>query len=410
MNLENASFYNFIIVGAGPAGLTAGIVAARNGFSTIILEKGKIAGPKPRGEGMAHMPIVDEILGKDFLPSIGLKSNGGRVWHSPGDLKSSTTYRDYPHYFFEWRTFIDRFVEVAYELKVPVLLNSEVVEPIERNNITLGVKYRNKEGNVKEIYGNAILDCSGYEGVIGKKYGISYNEMNCPIIKCLISNANYDLEAHPDLEFFFIGNGDLDYSPNFPPSVAYFFPLDNKKAEVGLMLRMAQVPNMKTVKIPNENEIMKVWDYIKASYPSFSEFFKGANIDFEEPTQLPNAKMAETFVPNPGVVLIGDSAGFINPFGSSGLYYSMEMANSWVNIISEKLKDTNIDIKYSEFLWNTENINKFESKFENFEVFKQVKHMYNLIGAFEYKIFNRLRTAEKINKKWDYIVSLLKQA
>ncbi|MHA2429991.1 MAG: FAD-dependent oxidoreductase [Promethearchaeota archaeon] len=410
MNLENTSFYNFIIVGAGPAGLTAGIVAARKGFSAIILEKGKIAGPKPRGEGMSHMPIVDEILGKDFLPSIGLKSNGGRVWHSPGDLKSSTTYRDYPHYFFEWRIFIDRFVDVANELEVSILLNSEVIEPIERNNITIGVKYKDKEGNIKDIYGNAILDCSGYEGVIGKKYGISYNEMNCPIIKCLISNANYNLEEHPDLEYFFIGNGDLDYSPNFPPSVAYFFPLDKKKAEVGLMLRMGQVPNMKTVKVPNDNEIMKVWDYIKASYPSFSEFFKGANIDYEEPTLLPNVKMAETFVPNSGVVLIGDSAGFVNPFGSSGLYYSMEMANFWVNIISEKLKETNIDIKNSEILWDTENINEFNSKFESFEVFKQLQHMYNLIGAFEYKIFNRLRTAEKINKKWDYIGSLLKQA
>jgi hypothetical protein len=41
---------------------------------------------------------------------------------------------------------------------------------------------------------------------------------------------------------------------------------------------------------------------------------------------------------------------------------------------------------------------------------KQVKKYYSLIGAFEYKIFNRLRTADKINKKWDYIAALLKQA
>ena len=55
-NVQEAKkdFYNFVIIGAGPAGLTSGIVAARNGFNAIIIEKGERAGPKPRGEGMAH--------------------------------------------------------------------------------------------------------------------------------------------------------------------------------------------------------------------------------------------------------------------------------------------------------------------------------------------------------------------
>ena len=45
-----SDFYNFVIIGAGPAGLTSGIVAARHGFKAIIIEKGEMAGPKPRGE------------------------------------------------------------------------------------------------------------------------------------------------------------------------------------------------------------------------------------------------------------------------------------------------------------------------------------------------------------------------
>jgi len=410
MNTTNKDFYNFVIIGAGPAGLTAGIVAARKGYTAIVLEKGELAGPKPRGEGMGHYPIVDDILGKDYLPSIGLRSNGGRVWHSPGDVQTTTTYPDYPHYFFEWRKFIERFVEVATESKVKILLSSEVIEPLEKDNITVGVRYKNVDGDTTEIYGNAILDCSGYEGIIGRHYGTPYEIMNCPIVKCLISNANYTLEETPDLQFYFIGNGDLEYAPNFPQSVAYFFPLENKRAEVGLMLRMAQVPNMKTVIIPSDTEIMNVWDKIKQTYPGYSEYFKGANIDYEEPTKLPNAKMAEKIVPNPGVVLIGDSAGFVNPFGSSGLYYTMEMANLWINMIAEKLSKAIDDINYNKTLWNSDNISEFSNKFEASEVYKQVKHFYNLIGAFEYKIFNRLRTAEKINKKWDYISTLLEQA
>ena len=404
MASNNSSIFDFVIVGAGPAGLTASIVAAREGFKVVVIEKGEQAGPKPRGEGMGHYSIVDDILGKDFLPSIGFKSNGDRVWHSPGNLQITTTFREYPHYFFEWREFIDRFVEKAKEVGVDILLKSEVIEPIEKNGVCIGIKYKDKSSNINEIYGKAVLDCSGYTGVIGRYYGVPYDEeINCPIIKCLVSEANIEIEKTPGLQFFFIGNGDLNYSPNFPPSVAYVFPLENKRLEVGLMLRMAQVPQMKTVIVPDDKEILKVWDNLKKNYPGFSEFFKEAKIDYEEVTVLPNARMVKNFVPRPGVVLIGDSAGFVNPFGSSGLYYSMEMAKLWVtNIVTNLKKHENI--------WSAENIEDYKTAFENYDVYKEVKGLYNLIGAFEYKIFNRLRTAEKINKKWEYISSLLNQA
>ncbi len=400
-NQSEKDFYDFIIAGAGPAGLSAGIVAARKGHSVMILERGNVAGPKPRGEGMGYFPVVDEILGENFLPSIGIKSNGGRVWHSPNDEHNLTTFKDYPHYFFEWRKFIDRFVEVSNQEGVRMKFNCEVIDSIEDDGVCKGVRYQTN-GKVNEIRGKIILDCSGYEGVIGKQFGVPYELMRCPIVKCLISKANYTLENTPDLNFYFIGNGDLEYAPQFPPAVAYFFPLDGDRAEVGLMLRMAQVPNMKTVKIPNNNEIIKAWHKVKSSYPGFNEYFKGANIDYEEVTSLPNAKMAEKFVPHPGVVIIGDSAGFINPFGSSGLYYSMKMAKYWVQMLSEKLETVD--------LWNKQSIDDYQTRFEESELYQEVKGMYDLIGAFEYKIFNRLRTSEKINKKWDYIENLLKQA
>ncbi len=414
MDAENSSFYNFVIVGAGPAGLTAGITAARLGLTSIILEKGGLAGPKPRGESMTHMAIVDEILGDGYLPSIGFKSNGGMVWHSPNDLQITTTYRKEDHYFFEWRKFIDRFTEVAKELGVKMLFNSTVIEPIEKHGMTIGVEYKSTDGQIQEVLGNTVLDCSGFEGVISKRYGIDYTKMNCPIIKCLISNANFDIKENPDLEFFLIGNGDLSFSREFPPCVAYFFPLENRRAEVGLMLRMAQLPNMKTVMIPDNKEILRVWNEIKENYPGFNDFFKNCKIDYEEITSLPNAKIAEKFVPNPGVVILGDSAGFVNPFGSSGLYYSMEMAKIWVGMISQDLeallKLKKPEIELNENLWTSNKIESYMIKFEEHQVYKQVKHMYNLIGAFEYKIFNRLRTSDKINKKWDYIASLLNQA
>ena len=181
--------YDFIIVGAGPAGLTAGIVAARKGFTTLVIEKGDKAGPKPRGEGMGYFPVVDEILGENFLPSIGIKSSGGRVWHSPGDKQQFITYKEYTHYFFKWHEFIERFVGMLEKAGAKLILNSEVTESIEREGKCVGLKYLTT-GGIEEVYGKVIFDCSGYEGVLAKNYGIDYEQMRCPIMKCLISNAN----------------------------------------------------------------------------------------------------------------------------------------------------------------------------------------------------------------------------
>ena len=92
----------------------------------------------------------------------------------------------------------------------------------------------------------------------------------------------------------------------------------------------------------------------------------------------------------------------------------MKMANIWVTMIINELnklkKGGDVEPRFLNELWTSETIDKFTNDFKNTEIFKEIDHMYNLIGAFEYKIFNRLRTSEKINKKWDYISSLLKQA
>ena len=411
---KEIEFYNFVIVGGGPAGLTASIVAARNGFKAVVLEKSNVAGPKPRGEGISIYPLLDEILGKDFLQSIGFRSSVASTWHSPGDLQQTKTPRTRPHYFFKWRDYIDRLVDLARELGVVILLKSEVIEPIEKDNMCVGVKYKDENGKIQEIHGNAIFGCDGHESVIGKHYNIPYDtQINCPIVKCLVSNANIDINKTPNLQFYFIGNGDLEYAPSFPQCVVYVFPLGKKEIEVGLMLRLNRVHKMKkTVKIPSNSEIMEVWQNLKQDYPGFSDFFKGANIDYEELTALSNIRMVKNYIPTAGIILIGDSAGFVDPFGSSGLIYSMEAAKFWANILFTKINElsggkTEVT-NHLEELWSSENIEKYKKKWENNPIFKHIKKSYGLIGKFEWYIFKHLRTSERINKKWKLISRLLK--
>lgn len=61
------TFYDLVIIGAGPAGLTTAIYAAREGISTLILERGATGGQVGNTQMMENYPGFDEgISGAEF--------------------------------------------------------------------------------------------------------------------------------------------------------------------------------------------------------------------------------------------------------------------------------------------------------------------------------------------------------
>jgi len=410
----DSDFYNFVIAGAGPAGLAAGIAAARKGFKAVILEKGKTGGPRPRGEGIWPNPFLFNLLGEDFFNTECFNTDCGDVFHSPNDLKQVRILKKRTLCFFEWRAFINRLVEVAEESGVEIVCNTEVVKPvINDDKVCIGLEYKDKDGNSGQVYGNAIFACDGHKSTVGSYYNVPYDMMNCTMVKCMADNANIDISKTPDLQFYIIGNGDLPYALDFPQCVAYGFPIGGKKMELGLMLRMAHAHKMKTVKVPDNKMVMKVWEHLKQDYPGFSSYFKGADILHEEITGLSNTGLVDDFVPGKGVVLIGDSAGFIDPFGSSGLYSGMAMADFWITVLLEKMTQLtgkkDID-EHVAGLWSDENISSYKESFERTPIFKQIKGSYSLLGKFEWYIFKHLKTSDRINRWWKVISLLLKLA
>jgi thioredoxin reductase (NADPH) len=59
--------YDLIIVGGGPAGLTAGIYAVRFGLNTIILEKSEISGQIALADVVENYPGIPEISGLELM-------------------------------------------------------------------------------------------------------------------------------------------------------------------------------------------------------------------------------------------------------------------------------------------------------------------------------------------------------
>lgn len=410
MGIHSRNRYDLIIVGAGPAGLTAGIAAARNNITALVLEKGEVPGPMPRGEGIQRYPLLEELLGSDFFENDCHRMDGSLVFRSPGNARQARVQGKKDVYFFEWRRFMDRLADEAVHAGVELRCNTRVLGPLEgKGHTCTGVMYRTEDGAVHKVQGRAVLACDGHNSLIGKHYGVDYDALNCTMVKCIVDNAAIDSDRHPELQFHLIANGDLIYNPNFPPSVAYAFPLGGKRMELGLMLRMIQAERMShTVRDPGKSSVFSAWKRIKKEYPGFKDYFKGADIEYEYVTALSNARMVKDFIPVTGVVLIGDSAGFIDPFGSSGIYSGMAMARFWVDTLAAEINALPLDGGESDDgLWHPRKQAAYVKAFKKTSVYKRIKRSYGLIGKFEWYIFKHLRSAERINRRWPVISWLL---
>jgi len=66
------SFYDVIIIGGGPTGLTAAIYLAREGFETLVIERGALGGQAGMTQSMENFPGFDQgIPGSEFADRLG---------------------------------------------------------------------------------------------------------------------------------------------------------------------------------------------------------------------------------------------------------------------------------------------------------------------------------------------------
>lgn len=406
--------YDFIICGAGPVGLAAAIVAGRRGARTLVLEKGAKPGMDPRGESIINHPLIQELLGKDWLEKNALTSPSTRRFHSPNDRKSTVIDVYEPYYFFDWHNLISHMLKLAKQAGVEFKCNRSVIDLIEEAGCCRGVITGSaKVGkNKSETYfGNTVLNCMGHSDPFSKRFDIEREEIDCPTIKYLSRKAPaVRIKDHPDLQFYIIPPGVLKSYPQLPPAVAYVFPLKDGMMEGGLMLRMSSVRYHKNLEIPNKDKMLRIWDDITKTYPGFSDFFKDSKPSYQKLTMISNRKMVEDIIPhkNGGLILLGDTVGFSEANGSSGLFFGMAQAYFWVNLIldkkeGDKVKKNSVKNHISNGdadIWSADSVQLWMNEYREWDIYKYVRKSYHDITLAERIMFKTLGTDKRLNRMW----------
>lgn len=353
--------YDLVISGAGSGGLSLAIFRARKGQKVLVLEKQDRPGVFPRGETLRPDPIVQELLGKDFMDGISFNRTALRRYYSPLSRHSFSLEREHESYIFHWADLTRGLCEEAGKAGAEILFNQEVTAPIIRNGRCKGVSTRDG----REVFAKTVAGAEGYDSVLGRYCGVNYNRLNCPILKKICRGVEGD---YPGMEYFLLPPGTLEYAPDLPPAIAFIFPRGQGHAETGMIL-FSGLKTGKGRSSLSKTRLFEIFNRMGRTYPVFSDKVKNAQEDFRGISQIPMAGLHHPPSIVPGLLLMGDSIGLVEASGGCGIVATMKNADFIAGFLE----------KNASLEWDRNLMKKYNQGFAETEIYAHIRKKYNRV-------------------------------
>ena len=327
-----------IVVGAGPAGSAAAYHLAQRGLDVLVLEKSQVPRDKVCGDGLTPRAVKQLIeMGVDTSPqngwahNLGLRiiSGGHRLEMRWPDL---ATFPDYGM----TRTRRDFDLVLATQARsagARVIEGTTVSGPVrdDRTGRIVGVVARTSSGGDKgdEVVYRAplVVAADGNStrlAVASGRERLDNRPMGVAVRSYYRSPAYSDdpwLESHLEL-----WDGDT-----LLPGYAWVFGLGDGTVNVGLGILDSTAAAGKKL---DYRALMQRWvDQADPAY-GFSEETRTEPIRGAALPMAFNRKPAYA----DGLLLVGDSAGMVNPFNGEGIAYAMESGQMAAEVIAQAVK------------------------------------------------------------------------
>ena len=304
--------YDIVIVGAGPAGLSAAYTAAKNGVSVLVLERDDGVAHNIRTSGVSWIEEITKFgIAKEhynpirnyafFSPSNEVTINGDEPRCCVLNVRST-----YQHLAFE-----------AASVGAKIMVKANATNAIVSNNRISGVKVSTPKGEFS-INADLVIDASGFGTAIGRKAGFVSEWKRYGV------GAEYECYAeNVDDETWMLMVGS-QYSP---AGYAWAFPLGKNRIRIGVGIGR---PESSEEPLDRLNTILE-----KRPKP------------LDRMGKIEPVELHYGFIPNEGVrastvadgfMLVGDSAGQANPLVLEGIRYAIEFGRLAGEIGSKALQ------------------------------------------------------------------------
>ena len=332
--MKSSIEYDAVIVGGGPAGSTIATLLAMKNRRVLLLESEKF----PRyhiGESLVPglLPVLDELNVLDKVRAHGfVKKNGITfVWGKNSELwtirfdEKSPAAKKYGSTFQVIRSEFDNLLLRHAESKgVDVCEEHKVIDVIFEGDRCKGVKYKNSQGEVKEVRAHYTVDASGQAAVLGKYLDtVDYD----PKLKSVATWAYFNRVTPEAGE----RNGNI-LVESTPYGWLWAIPQHDGRTSVGWVAWATKYKELLGGSVATT--FAKVLD----SSSEARRRLQGAQQDSEIYSTRDWSYRCRQLT-GPGFLMVGDAAGFVDPLFSTGVWLATKAASLGAQTINESLEN-----------------------------------------------------------------------
>ncbi len=317
-------------MGGGPAGAAAAFWAASGGLDVLVLEKKDFPRPKTCGDGLTPRSVkqlADMGLGpqlEEYHKFKGLRTSAhGRTLELPWPDHSI-----FPsHGYVAVRSELDQMVlENAQAAGAQVRYGAEAVSPILIDGLCKGVVVLDRaSGERSNVEARYLILAEGANSRIGRTLGCR-RDRSYPqgmAIRTYFASPRHDdpwIESVLDVR---------DRNGEPMPGYGWIFPLGDGSVNIGIGL-LSTYKNYRSV---NTSWLMEEWTH------AVRDFW---DINPEDPLNPPvggRLPMAGSVEPKagPNFLMVGDAAGYVNPFNGEGIDYAYETGRLAAELVAESV-------------------------------------------------------------------------